>query len=109
VKTTVFGLLLAASLAVASANAQVSCSRSITSCGCTITQRGAYSVDANLSASQGLTALNGCIDITLRTRNSLSTRTSAGIRPEPALVSMCCPLQNTPFFMGLAVPIPVSM
>jgi hypothetical protein len=49
--------------AIGSAAAQTSCSRSITSCGCTITERGVYSVDADLSASQGLTALNGCIDI----------------------------------------------
>jgi uncharacterized repeat protein (TIGR01451 family) len=48
---------------IGSAAAQTSCSRSITSCGCTITERGVYSVDADLSASQGLTALNGCIDI----------------------------------------------
>jgi hypothetical protein len=44
------------------ANTQRSCSRSITSCGCAITQPGVYAVDANLTASQGLTALNGCIE-----------------------------------------------
>jgi hypothetical protein len=47
-----------------SANAQPpKCDNSITSCGCTIGASGDYSVDANLSASQGLTIKNGCIDI----------------------------------------------
>ncbi|HXW53362.1 MAG TPA: hypothetical protein VEL47_04565 [Myxococcota bacterium] len=40
-----------------------SCDNSITSCGCTITRPGLYSVDADLSASQGLTSRRGCIDI----------------------------------------------
>ena len=62
-KPKLLGLTLPVLLAVGSATAQTSCSRSITSCGCTITRSGVYSVDADLSASQGLTALNGCIDI----------------------------------------------
>ena len=41
----------------------VSCGESITSCGCTITQPGIYVVDADLSASQGLTSQQCCIDI----------------------------------------------
>ena len=62
-KPTSFGLLMLCSLIVGSAGAQSRCSLSITSCGCTITQPGDYIVNADLSASQGLTALNGCIDI----------------------------------------------
>jgi len=39
------------------------CSSSITSCGCTITDPGVYTVTAPLSYSQGLTERNGCIDV----------------------------------------------
>ncbi|HYB91389.1 MAG TPA: hypothetical protein VEC38_10120 [Candidatus Binataceae bacterium] len=41
----------------------VACSATISSCGCTITKGGFYQVGAALSSSQGLTALNGCIDV----------------------------------------------
>jgi hypothetical protein len=64
-KLTSSGLLMLCWLIAGSAGAQNSCSLSITSCGCTITQPGNYIVDADLSASQGLTALNGCIDISV--------------------------------------------
>ncbi|MFI5089340.1 MAG: hypothetical protein ACHP7P_04710, partial [Terriglobales bacterium] len=50
-------------LAAVVANAQ-NCSNSITACGCTITAAGTYTVNANLTASQGLTSHNGCIDVT---------------------------------------------
>jgi len=49
-------------LAAAVANAQ-NCSASITACGCTISSAGSYTVNANLSAAQGLTSSNGCIDV----------------------------------------------
>ena len=39
------------------------CLNAITSCGCTITAEGNYIVEGPLSASQGLTAKKGCIDI----------------------------------------------
>jgi hypothetical protein len=64
-KPTSFGLLMLCWFIAGSAGAQNSCSLSITSCGCTITRPGNYIVDADLSASQGLTALNGCIDISV--------------------------------------------
>ncbi len=48
--------------AIGVANAQ-QCGSSITSCGCTISTPGIYSVDADLSAAQGLTSRRGCIDI----------------------------------------------
>jgi len=41
----------------------VACTATISSCGCTVTKGGLYKVNAALSSSQGLTALNGCIDI----------------------------------------------
>jgi len=53
-------LLLLAGAVVA--NAQ-NCSTSITSCGCTISSAGTYTVNANLTASQGLTSRSGCIDV----------------------------------------------
>jgi hypothetical protein len=62
-KTSSFGTLLLSTLLVASAGAQKVCSHSIISCGCTITTRGDYAVNADLSAAQGLTALGNCIDI----------------------------------------------
>jgi hypothetical protein len=43
--------------------AVIACGNSIGNCGCTITKPGFYQVTANLSSSQGLTAMNGCIDI----------------------------------------------
>lgn len=61
--TTKVGLGLLLLCVAGSANAQISCSRSIISCGCTITKAGNYSVDGDLSGLQGLTALNACIDI----------------------------------------------
>jgi hypothetical protein len=39
------------------------CSDQISTCGCTITKSGFYEVTANISSSQGLTALGDCIDI----------------------------------------------
>jgi len=42
------------------------CSSSITSCGCTITDPGVYTVTENLTYTQGLTERNGCIDIAAR-------------------------------------------
>ena len=46
------------------ANAKVKkCGSTIASCGCTITKPGFYKVTADLLSSQGLTAMNGCIDI----------------------------------------------
>jgi hypothetical protein len=39
------------------------CSNAITACGCTIAAEGNYVVESPLSASQGLTAKKGCIDI----------------------------------------------
>ncbi len=50
-------------LAAVVANAQTSCSSSITACGCTISAAGSYTVTANLSAAQGLTTQGGCIDV----------------------------------------------
>jgi hypothetical protein len=44
--------------------AVTSCVSPITSCGCTITTSGFYKLANALSSSQGLTANNGCIDIT---------------------------------------------
>jgi len=49
-------------LAAVVANAQ-NCSSSITACGCTISSAGTYTVTADLSAAQGLTSGNGCIDV----------------------------------------------
>ena len=39
------------------------CGSTIASCGCTITKPGFYKVTADLLSSQGLTKMNGCIDI----------------------------------------------
>jgi hypothetical protein len=39
------------------------CSTSIAACGCTITKAGTYTVTADLSSTQGLTAAGDCIDI----------------------------------------------
>jgi hypothetical protein len=39
------------------------CSSSITACGCTISSAGTYAVNADLTASQGLTTRSGCIDV----------------------------------------------
>jgi parallel beta-helix repeat protein len=39
------------------------CSRSIVSCGCTITASGYYEIDAELSSSQGLTSGGECIAV----------------------------------------------
>jgi hypothetical protein len=39
------------------------CGSTIASCGCTITKSGFYKVTADLLSSQGLTKMNGCIDI----------------------------------------------
>jgi hypothetical protein len=49
-------------VAMGVADAQ-NCSSSITSCGCTITSPGVYTVDADLTAGQGLTSRQGCIDV----------------------------------------------
>jgi hypothetical protein len=49
-------------VAMGVADAQ-NCSSSITSCGCTITLPGVYTVDADLTAGQGLTSRQGCIDV----------------------------------------------
>jgi len=64
IKTYQFAMaaILATMAAVGVASAQ-SCSNSITSCGCTITAAGVYSVDADLDFSQGLTSRKGCIDV----------------------------------------------
>jgi len=62
-KTSSVGSLLLSTLLAASAGAQNLCGHSITSCGCTITTGGDYVVNANLSSTQGLTALGGCVDI----------------------------------------------
>lgn len=48
---------------LANADAIEACTTSIVACGCTITEPGIYNVMADLSASQGLSPLNGCIDI----------------------------------------------
>jgi len=48
--------------AIGVANAQ-QCSSSITTCGCTISSPGIYTVDADLNATQGLTSRRGCIDV----------------------------------------------
>jgi parallel beta-helix repeat protein len=53
-------LLIVGGIGVASAQ---QCSSSITMCGCTISKSGVYSVDADLSAIQGLTSRHGCIDV----------------------------------------------
>jgi len=45
------------------ASAQVSCDSSITSCGCTISSAGVYTIDADLDSSQGLTSGNSCLDV----------------------------------------------
>jgi len=45
------------------ASAQNACGSSITMCGCTITSPGTYTIGADLTAAQGLTSRNGCIDI----------------------------------------------
>jgi hypothetical protein len=39
------------------------CESTIASCGCTITKSGFYKITADLLSSQGLTKMNGCIDI----------------------------------------------
>jgi hypothetical protein len=39
------------------------CHSTIASCGCTITKSGFYKITADLLSSQGLTKMNGCIDI----------------------------------------------
>jgi len=39
------------------------CGSTIASCGCTITKSGFYKITADLLSSQGLTKMNGCIDI----------------------------------------------
>lgn len=54
---------LLALLAVGPAYAQKSCSQSIVACGCTITTAMLYNIDVDLSASQGLTPQNACIDV----------------------------------------------
>jgi Right handed beta helix region len=46
------------------ADAVTPCVSPIASCGCTITTSGFYKLANGLSSSQGLTANNGCIDIT---------------------------------------------
>ena len=58
-------------LVAAVANAQ-NCSTSITACGCTIHSAGTYTVNADLTASQGLTALGGCIDVNANNVNLLT-------------------------------------
>lgn len=45
------------------ASAQNECGSSITMCGCTITSPGTYTIGADLTATQGLTSRNGCIDV----------------------------------------------
>ncbi len=41
------------------------CPTSITSCGCAITSAGTYTVANDLAASQGMTALGDCIDVSV--------------------------------------------
>jgi len=48
---------------VGSASAQ-SCANSITTCGCTISSTGVYSLVADLDYSQGLTSDKACLDVT---------------------------------------------
>ena len=63
----VFSAVLVAGWAVLTpgmASAQAGkCSNAITSCGCTIAAEGSYVVEGPLSAAQGLTGKQGCIDI----------------------------------------------
>ncbi len=63
----VFSAVLIAGWAVLTsgmASAQAGkCSNAITSCGCTIAAEGNYVVESPLSAAQGLTGKQGCIDI----------------------------------------------
>jgi len=54
--------LLLLLVAVVVANAQ-SCSSPITACGCTINSAGNYTVNSDLSATQGLTFGGDCIDV----------------------------------------------
>ncbi len=63
-RTKMLGLGLILVCGLGSAFAQTSCSRSIISCGCTITKTGNYYVDADLLGLSGVTALGACIDIT---------------------------------------------
>jgi hypothetical protein len=56
------GLAMLLLLVAAVAKAQ-NCSNSITACGCTISAAGTYNVNADLTASQGLTSRKGCIDV----------------------------------------------
>jgi hypothetical protein len=44
-------------------SAITACDASISACGCTITKSGTYTLTANLSSTQGLTATGDCIDI----------------------------------------------
>src|SRR5208282_1344942 len=65
-RTMVSRLAISAALlmlvAVGVANAQ-NCSSSIQACGCTINSAGAYTVDSDLTAAQGLTSRGSCIDV----------------------------------------------
>jgi len=66
-KTRIFQLTfltLVLTIAVRAANAQTYCSNSITACGCAINTPGTYTVDADLTASQGLTTMGSCLDVT---------------------------------------------
>ncbi|MGA3196543.1 MAG: hypothetical protein ABSD39_16215 [Terriglobales bacterium] len=62
VPAMMIAMLIVGSAGVAGAQSP-KCSNSITSCGCTIGAPGDYTVDATLSAAQGLTSKGGCIDI----------------------------------------------
>jgi len=64
-KLKLFGFTLFSLLAIGSAHAQKSCSASIVSCGCSITRATLYTIDADLSVSQGLTPQNACIEISV--------------------------------------------
>lgn len=49
-------------MAIGTAHAQ-NCGSTINMCGCTINSPGVYTVEADLSSTQGLTSENGCIDV----------------------------------------------
>lgn len=48
---------------ITTASAHEECGLSITQCGCTIFEPGTYTVNANLTAAQGLTERQGCVDV----------------------------------------------
>ncbi len=64
IPTMLFALLICFTIAANAHTQPVQCTNQITACGCTISAPGNYTVENDLSASQGLTLENGCIDIT---------------------------------------------